>query len=102
MSKPVESKERLVELIHACHPILQACGVKRLGLFGSFVRDEQQSDSDVDLLIEFEPAQKSFDNFMRVATTLEELTGRRVELVTRESLSPYLGPHILKEVEYVS
>lgn len=102
MSHPVENKARIFDLIHLQQKTLQACGVKRLGLFGSFVRGEQRPDSDVDLLIEFEPDQKSFDNFMRVATLLEELTGRRVELVTRESLSPYLGPRILKEVEYAS
>ncbi len=38
-------------------------GVVRLGVFGSFVRDEQTAESDVDLLVEFAPGQKSFDRF---------------------------------------
>ncbi len=79
---------------------IRALGVKRLGLFGSFVRDQQRSESDVDLLVEFEQGQKSFDNFIELAFLLEDLLQRRVELLTPESLSPYIGPHILDEVEY--
>ena len=80
---------------------LKSLGVKRLGLFGSFVRNEQVPASDVDVLLEFEPGRKSFDNFMRIAFLLEEVLERRVELVTTEALSPHLGPRILNEVEDV-
>ncbi|WP_245850550.1 nucleotidyltransferase family protein [Longimonas halophila] len=55
----------------------------------------------MDLLVEFMPGEKSFDNFMAVSFLLEDELGRSVELVTREALSPHLGPHILEEVEYV-
>jgi len=72
----------------------------RIGLFGSFVRGEQRPDSDIDLLVEFEPGGKTFDTFMELSFFLEEILQHRIELVTVESLSPYLGPHILKEVEY--
>ena len=75
-------------------------GVQRLGLFGSFVRGEQNDDSDVDLLIEFRPGRKSFDSFMELSFLLEEILGRKVDLLTPESLSPYIGPKILAEVEY--
>ena len=81
---------------------LRALGVSRIGLFGSFAREEQRRDSDIDMLVEFAPERKTFDNFMALSFFLEDLFGRRVELVTSESLSPYIGPHILKEVEYVS
>jgi predicted nucleotidyltransferase len=50
-------------------------------------------------LVEFEPGQKTFDNFMRLAFLLEDVLGRPVEVVTAESLSPYLRPHIAREVE---
>jgi predicted nucleotidyltransferase len=79
---------------------LLTVGVKRLGLFGSFVRGDQATRSDVDLLVEFEEGRKTFDNFMQLSFVLEEVLQRRVELVTLESLSPYIGPHILREVEY--
>ena len=76
-------------------------GVKKLGLFGSFVRNEQRTDSDIDLLVEFVPGQKNFDNFMQLSFFLEDLFNRQVELVTPESLSPYIGPNIMNTVEYV-
>ncbi|WP_373499283.1 nucleotidyltransferase family protein [Desulfococcus sp.] len=81
---------------------LRRLRVRRIGLFGSFVRGEQRPDSDIDLLVEFEPGQKTFDVFMELSFFLEEVLKHRVELVTVESLSPYIGPHILKEVEYAA
>lgn len=80
---------------------IRACGVRRLGLFGSFARSEQSAASDVDLLVEFDAETKTFDNFMRLAELLDDLLRRRVELVTPESLSPYLAPKILAEVRDV-
>src|SRR6266851_4949245 len=81
---------------------LHQYGVKRLGVFGSFARGEQDEDSDIDILVEFEPDAKSFDNFMQLGFFLEETLGRKIELLTPESLSPYIGPHILREVEYAA
>ena len=100
MKESVQSKRQVLALIQAHRDALQGLGVRRLGLFGSFVRGEQRVDSDVDFLVEFEQGKKTFDNFMGLAFLLEDLTKRRVELITPESLSPYLGPHILREVEY--
>lgn len=71
-------------------------GVKRIGLFGSFARGEQKDTSDVDILVEFEDP--TFDNFMNLAFFLEDLFSRRVELVTPDSLSPYIAPYVEKEV----
>ena len=66
------------------------------------VRNEQRHDSDVDVLVEFMPGKKSFDNFLELCFFLEDLLGRRVEALTLESLSPHIGPRILDEVQYVS
>ncbi|MCE4217414.1 nucleotidyltransferase [Pseudarcicella sp. GAP-15] len=73
-----------------------------MGIFGSFIKETQTESSDVDLLVDFEPSKKSFDNFMDLSFFLEELLGRNVELVTTQSLSKFIGPHILKEVQDVS
>src|SRR6266705_3396310 len=54
------------------------------------------------MLVEFEPGAKTFDAFMQLAFFLEALFGRRVELVTPESLSPHIGPHILRELTYIN
>ncbi len=97
----VQTKERVFTLLQDHKDRIRRFGVKRLGLFGSFVRQQQDAESDVDVLVEFEPERKTFDAFMQLAAFLEDLFERRVELVTPESLSPYIGPYILREIEYV-
>ena len=77
-------------------------GVRKIGIFGSFAHDKATSNSDVDVLVEFDPNQKTFDNFMNLSFFLEDILQRRVELVTTSSLSPYIGPQILASVEYVA
>ena len=98
----LEGKTDLFALMAKHRDELRQFGVRRWGVFGSFVTGLQNDRSDVDILVEFEPGKKSFDNFMRLALFLEQQIGRRVELVTPESLSPHIGPHILREVEYAS
>ena len=102
MRAAINTKQDIVTVLRENRELIRGLGAKRLGLFGSFVRGEQRSESDVDLLVEFEPGKKTFDNFMALAFLLEDLLQRRVELVTAESLSPYLRPHILDEVEDVA
>ncbi len=72
-------------------------GVRRLALFGSVRRDTARPDSDVDLLVEFEPEQKSLEHLVALGDLLESVLGRHVELVTAEGLSPFLRPHILAD-----
>lgn len=97
----VRDKKTLLSWLKQHRREIASFGVARLGLFGSFARNQQTSESDVDFLVEFEPARKNFDNFMNLAWLFEKHFHRKVELVTKESLSPYIGPRILKEVEYV-
>ena len=54
----------------------------------------------MDLLMHFEPGRKTLAPLVELGDYLEALFGRRVELITPESLSPYLGPNILREVRY--
>jgi uncharacterized protein len=97
----VQTKEAVLSAIEAHAQEIKAAGVRSLGLFGSFARNEQTPESDLDVLVEFDPLQKTFDNFMKLSLLLEDLCDRRVDLVTTESLSSYLRPHIVSEVEYV-
>jgi uncharacterized protein len=101
LMKAVQTKTELEDRLHTHWEAIRHYGVKRLGLFGSFRRDMQTEQSDVDLLVEFLPGKKTFRNFMGLAFFLEDLLKRRVELVTPESLSPYLRSTILNEVESV-
>ncbi len=101
MGAAVNTKAELLEKILSAQDKIQSYGVKQLGIFGSFVRNQANTASDIDFLIEFYPEKKNYDNFMELAFYLQNLLGRKVEIVTPQSLSKYIGPYILKEVEYV-
>ena len=77
-------------------------GVSQLGLFGSTVRGENTSKSDIDILLDFNAGQETFPNFMSACQILEEnFKHYKLDVVTRKGLSPYIGETILNEVEYV-
>ena len=70
--------------------------VRRIGLFGSFVRGEETKESDIDILVEFEDP--TFRNFMNLAFYLEDIFSRRVDLLTTEGISHRIRPYVEKEV----
>lgn len=77
-------------------------GVNEIGLFGSYVRNEQNEGSDIDLLIDYNKDDFGFKNFMGFCFMMDELfENLKVDVVTKNGLSKYIGPYILKEVEYV-
>ena len=100
MSK-VKDKISLIDRLMKNKENILCYGIERIGIFGSFVRNEMNEDSDVDFFVQFKDGFKNFDNFMELAFFLEELTGREIELVTPNSLSPFIGSEIMKEVSYV-
>ncbi len=81
---------------------LKKFGIQNIGLFGSYARDEQSKKSDIDILIDFDPDKENFDNYMAVYDYFEKLfKNEKVEIVTKNGLSPYIGPRILKDLMYV-
>jgi len=96
------SKSTILSTINAHKPRLTSFGVNKIGLFGSYARNEQQPHSDIDILIDFEPEKETFDNFMSLSDYLEKLfADEKIEVVTVNGLSPHIGRHILSEVNYV-
>ena len=96
------SKEYILSVIKTHRSELSRLGIRDIGLFGSCARDEQNDRSDIDILIDFESDKENFDNFMAVYDLIEKLfQNRRVDIVTKNGLSPYIGPKILNEVLYV-
>ena len=96
-----DSKQQIFKLILENKQAFRDLGADRLGVFGSFVRDEQNKDSDVDLMVDFLPGQKNYRNFLGIADLAEKLMGREVEILTPQSLSPFIAPYIEREIEYV-
>ncbi|MFL5383659.1 MAG: nucleotidyltransferase family protein [Longimicrobiaceae bacterium] len=95
------TKQQVIQHLEQIREQIQAFGVRRLSLFGSVVRGEARASSDIDLLVQFDPEQKTLRNFMSLSFLLEERLQRQVDLVTTEGLSPFIGPHILREAEDV-
>ena len=96
------TKDYIISAIKTNKQTLKKLGIRNVGLFGSYFRDEQSVKSDIDILIDFDPDKESFDNYMAVYDYFEKLfKNEKVEIVTRNGLSPYIGPKILKEVMYV-
>jgi len=81
-------------------PILKRYDVKRAALFGSFVRGEQREDSDIDILVEFKDG-KSLLDLAGLKIELEEALGRKVDVLTYNSLHPLLRDKILQEQKVI-
>ena len=84
------------ELNRQIIPILRRFGVKRASLFGSIARGENGSGSDIDILVEFE-GEKSLLDLAGLKVELEEALGRKVDVLTYNSLHPLLKDRILRE-----
>ena len=97
----VANTNEVLNLINSKKDEINKLGINKVGLFGSFSRGDQNPQSDIDLLVEFNPGKKTFKNYMGFVRLTENLFGREVEVVTPESLSPYLAPYIKREVKYV-
>jgi hypothetical protein len=77
-------------------------GVRELSLFGSAVRGELGPDSDIDVLVEFDPAARiGIVKFESLVEGLEALVGRKIDLVTKNGLKPWIRPEVLREARVV-
>jgi hypothetical protein len=96
------SKKHIIDEISSNRLLIRQHGISKIGLFGSYLRQAQKKGSDIDILVDFQQDKETFDNFMAVCDLLDNIfKGYKVEVVTAGGLSPYIGPHILNDVEYV-
>lgn len=98
---PTTEKQTILAVISGLEPEIRELGVETLSVFGSTVRDELQSDSDIDVLVRFRKGEKNYARFLALLDLLERHLERPIELVTTEALSPFIGPHILAEAQDV-
>lgn len=73
--------------------------IRKLALFGSILRDDFREDSDIDVLVEFEPGHVPGLGFIRLQRQLSELFERQVDLNTPQFLSRYFRDQVLREAE---
>ena len=92
---------QIIKIINESREQLQTeFGVVKIGVFGSAVHGAQDTDSDIDILVEFERP-VGFVRFMRLEKQLTVLLGKPVDLVTKKALKPHIGKRILQEIQYV-
>ena len=100
MTSAILTKCEIKQMLLSHRNTLRKHGVMRLGLFGSYVKGEAHTDSDIDLFVEFE--ELSFDRYMGLRIFLEDLFEKKIDLVTANSVKPRLKSRIEKDVEYVA
>ncbi len=96
----MEAKSNIFDLLESERESIRRFGVLELGVFGSFARNEQRPDSDVDVLVELE--RETFRDYMGLLEFLETLFGRKVDLVMKDTIKPIIRERILNETVYVS
>ena len=92
------SKEILMKL-EKNRDKIKKFGVKRIGLFGSYVRGEQRIESDIDIVVEFEKGKATLENFLDLAEYLEKLFGKKVDLLTIDGVRSIRIKQVRKEIE---
>ena len=96
----MKTKEEILKTLSKELPKLKdQFNVKKIGLFGSYARGEQNPTSDIDLLVEFEPI-VGFFKFIELEEYLSEKIGAKIELVTPDALKPLTKPSIMRDVVY--
>ena len=95
------TREEIVVKLKAHGSEIASFGVRRLALFGSVARGEDSPGSDVDVLVAFD-GPTTFDRYFDLKFWLEDLLGRRVDLVTENALRPELAPEVKSEAVYVA
>ena len=91
------SLKKYLEILHEQIPMLaERYSVETLEVFGSYVRDEQKKDSDLDILVTFKE-EPSLLTFIAIENYLSDLLGVKVDLVMKDSLKPVIGQSILRE-----
>ncbi|KKT59183.1 MAG: polymerase beta domain protein, partial [Candidatus Gottesmanbacteria bacterium GW2011_GWA1_44_24b] len=97
----MENNELITSTLEQQKSALRQFGVSRIGLFGSSVRADATPESDIDMVVEFDPGKKTYKNFFGTATYLESLFKKQVDLVTPQAISPRMKPYIDKDIQYV-
>jgi len=98
----MELRSNVISSLKQIKPQLHSFGVSNVGLFGSVVKSTANEQSDIDILLDFEPQKETYLNYLASCELLENLFGNeRLDIVTKNGLSPHIGKYILSEVEYV-
>jgi len=93
------NKDTILTTLRTHKNELKNFGVKRIGLFGSYARNEQKESSDIDFIVEFEKGKATYDNYIGLITYLENLFNKKVDLLTVEGLKTIRVKEVKEEIE---
>ncbi len=103
MDKPekIITREEILHFLRSqTNQLRETYGVTRIGLFGSYARNEAKKESDIDLAVEIQSANK-YRSFFGLKRHLEESFNHKVDLGIESTLKPIVKQHILKNIIYV-
>lgn len=101
MSRILQVGDALIDKVRLAD-VCRRYGILELSLFGSAVRGEMRPGSDVDVMVEFDPNTRiGLIRFESLSEELETLIGRKVDLVTKRGLKPWIRPQVLKEAQVI-
>lgn len=90
----------IADIQNKIQPVLKLYGVTYAGIFGSVSRGEDRPDSDIDILVRLGKPMGMF-SYMNLIKAIEELLGRKVDIVTEQSLNKYVRPYVIKELKTI-
>ena len=92
-------KDYVLKKVMECMEEIRKYGVKRIGLFGSYIRGHQNAASDIDFVVEFEEGKATFDNYLGLSSFLEKLFGRKVDLITPGGIKSIRVDEVRRSIE---
>lgn len=97
MAKEILTSEKIIKKIGEKGKDIRKYDVKKIGLFGSFVKNKQHKNSDIDIIVEFK--KPTFDNYMDLLFFLEKTFRRKIDLVIEKDIHPRLN-YVKREAKY--
>ena len=95
-------REAVIEILRNHKKTLrQKYGVIKIGVFGSYARNQQRADSDIDIAIEIIKEKKNLHNFLSIKRELERILGKKVDLGIESTLKPIIKEYVSKDIIYV-
>jgi hypothetical protein len=94
------TKEIILDFLEKNKQKIKSFGVKKLILFGSFAKDEQNENSDIDFLVEFESNRGLYEDYIGLLHFLEDSFNKKIDLVKPNLLREELKPYILNSTKY--
>jgi len=90
--------DEIIDKLKNNNQILKKYHVRKIGLFGSYSRNENNENSDIDFIVDFDNT--NFDDFMDLSFKLEDLFNKKIDLLTENSISPYIKPLIQNDIKW--